>query len=152
MAALVWFPLTSTTQDPKMASLEKAPKELAGIRFDAKVEFPEKAPSAKLVIETSNPGGATIKKTFKIFLMETKIQAEARMMPTPKAVWEKEITVELEAGKDGKFSFLDEKFNSWNKKEDTGEEWTRTLREVVAVCGDERVTLLSNAPKFSDIK
>ncbi|MBI2898569.1 MAG: hypothetical protein HYY17_00105 [Planctomycetes bacterium] len=147
MASLVWFPLTSTTQDPKAASIEKAPKELAGLRWEAKVEFPEKAPNARLVVEISNPGGTAVKKTFKLVLQETNINPMARMMPTPRAVWTKEFTVEVEAGKDTRIAFDDAHFNGWSEKKDP-KEIRETLREIVLYCGDQQVRLLGTGSRF----
>ncbi|GEM_PF-6791556 len=149
LASLVWFPLTSTTQDPKLATLEKAPKEIGGMRLEAKIDFPDKSPHGRLVIEAKNPGGAAIKMTVKLLLQNTTTNPVARMMPRPITVWEKEIEISLEAGKDGRFSFVDPKFDNFAQFK--GDEKTNfgatTLREIVVVCGKERATLLSNGPK-----
>jgi hypothetical protein len=151
MACLVWFPLTSTTQDKSVVTPKEAARELAGLQLSAKVEFPEKAPSPKLVLEASNPGGTDLKVTLKLVYQETKINPMARMMPRPVTVWEKEVEVEIAAGKDAKFSFLEMCFSDLMKKEEASEFGEETLREVIVMCGKERVSLLGQGSRFPEL-
>lgn len=159
LASAVWFPTMSTTQDPSLAIADHAPKEIAGLRMAASVEFPEKAPEPKLVLEATNPSGKEIEATVKVMLMETNYQPYARMIPTPKTRWEKEIVLKVAPGKTEKLSFSDLAFAGFaeksEKKEDKGF-GRETLRELVVLCGKERVTLIGgnrfSIPEFKDIK
>ncbi len=159
LASAVWFPTMSTTQDPSLAIAEDGPKEIAGLRLAAKVEFPEKAPEPRLVLEATNPSGKEIKATVTVMLMETNYQPYARMIPTPRKTWEKEITLEVAPGKSEKLSFSDLAFAGFaeksEKKDDKGF-GRETLRELVVVCDKERVTLIGgnrfSLPELKDIK
>lgn len=154
LASLVWFPLTSTTQDPRAASLDRAPKEIGGLRVEVDVE---KLPPARcgpdgsdtrVTFKYSNPGGAAVHRKVKILLQETKINPMARMMPRPVVVWEKETEISLEPGKDGSLAMSHEKFSGLLDRKDVSDGRSRTLREIVVVCGEERATLFSNSSLF----
>jgi hypothetical protein len=143
LATLVWFPAVSVTQDDVLASAQPS-SELDGLKFDARIDFPEKAPEPRLVLTATNAGGATVKKKLVVRLLETRIDPLARMMPSPKTVWEKEIELEVAAGKETRVSFGDPKFVGWPAKSAAADPNGRsTLKELVVISGDERLTLLS---------
>lgn len=144
LASMVWFPAVSMTQDKSLALAEKQPVEIAGLKLDANVELPEKAPDPRLTIIATNAGGETVKKVFKVQLRETKINPFARMMPMPKVVWEQDVEIEVAAGKEGRVSIGNPKFASLMAKSEKGDGMKRsTLYELVIECGDEHRTLMS---------
>lgn len=144
LASMVWFPSMSLTQDKTLPMTETAPVELAGLKFDAKVEFPEKAPEPRLVLAATNPGGEAVKKTFKLRYQETRINPMARMMPMPKVVWEQDVEIEVAAGKDGRVTIGNPKFASLMKKSEKAKEFgSSTLCELVLFSADESRTLIA---------
>ena len=151
LASMVWFPSVSLTQDKSLAVAEKAPVELAGLKLDAKVDLPEKAPDPRLTLTAVNAGGETVKKTFKIRLQETRINPMARMMPMPKVVWEQDVELEVAAGKEGRVSIGNPKFASFMTKVEKSDGFKRsTLHELIVECGDEHRTLMSVSIPMED--
>jgi len=152
MAAAVWFPTMSTTQEDTLGMPALPAKEIAGLKISARMEFPEKAPEPRLVLETTNAQGKETKVTLKLELRETNIERFARMMPRPRTTWEKEITLEVAPGKDEKVSIGGPQFLGFFEKKEAGEFSGETMREIVVTCGDESVTLLRSGDSFEVIK
>lgn len=152
MAAAIWFPTMSTTQEDALGMPAKPPKEISGLQVSARMEFPEKAPDPRLVLEATNPSGKEIKVTVKLELRETSIERFARMMPRPRTVWEKEIVLEVAPGKDQKVSIGGPQFLGFFSKKEADEVSRETLREIVVVCGDESATLIRSGRNFEVIK